>query len=142
VKEAMENLKPACFGTPKDRRHERRIIYWTLAWMVLFVGSALADEYGWIARGVPAVLLALASIVPAVGIVRSYIRLLREGDELRRKIELEALAVAFGVGVFGGLTYALVGEAGGLPEAGVAELVMSMVLTYLVAVLVGRWRYA
>lgn len=140
--QALEDRKLACFGTPSDRRHERRILYWTLAWSVLFVLAAMALKFDWVEPGLPATLLTLATAIPGIGVLLAYVRLLREGDELRRKIEMEALALAFGVGVLGGLTYELVGEAGWLPEADVNNLLVGMILTYVGGVLYGRWRYA
>src|ERR1044072_5487938 len=43
--------------------------------------------------------LAALTAVPGLVGIRAYIRFLREADELLRKIQLEALAIAFGVGV-------------------------------------------
>ena len=40
-----------------------------------------------------------------IATVLAYRRFLQETNELRRKIEVEALALAFGVGLVGGLSY-------------------------------------
>jgi hypothetical protein len=84
----------------------------------------------------------LFSTAFGLGMGLAYRRFLREADELLRKIELEALALAVGVGVVGGFAYTTLARAGIVAEADVLVLVVAMVLTYGIAVIVGQRRYA
>ena len=49
--------------------------------------------------------------------VVAYRRYLGETDELRRKIEVDALALAFGVGLVGAFSYVLLERAGAVESA-------------------------
>ena len=71
-----------------------------------------------------------------------YRRFLREADELRRKIELDAFALAAGVGVVGAVTYRLLEQAGAIGETDPVHVVVTMVVAHTISVVVGERRYA
>ena len=71
----------------------------------------------------------------------TYRRYLGETDELRRKIEVDALALAFGVGLVGAFSYVLLERAGTVARADPMQLVMLMVATYVIGVVLGHRRY-
>jgi predicted transcriptional regulator len=60
------------------------------------------------------------SAVLGIATVLAYRRFLEGTDELRRKIEVEALAMAFGVGMVSGLSYWLLTIGGAVSERGFA----------------------
>ena len=77
-----------------------------------------------------------------VGTVFAYRRFLREADELRRKIELDALAMSVGAGLVGGVALWLFERAGAISESDVLYVTTLMAVTHVGAVLVGQRRYA
>jgi hypothetical protein len=85
---------------------------------------------------------ALFTSLLGAGTVLAYRRFLREADELRRKIEIEALALAFGVGVFGEATHFLLLASGAVSAHSSAYVLAGMVFTYSAAALVQRRRYS
>jgi ABC-type tungstate transport system substrate-binding protein len=109
--------------------------------MLTWVGVVLAIKAAWIA-GVPATLAALVAGALGAGTALAYLRFLRQADELRRKIELEALALAYGTGIVGGLTYWTLGLAGVVGEADLFYVLAAMLLVHPIAVFVGQRRYA
>jgi ABC-type tungstate transport system substrate-binding protein len=131
-----------CHATPRDLRNSRRILYWLIAWMATWLGANLAVSYDILDQGLPATLAASVSLGLGIGCVFAYRRFLREADELRRKIELDALAVAFGVGVVGGLSYWLFGRAGAVGEVDLLMVFVAMMVTYSFSVFVGQVRYS
>jgi hypothetical protein len=84
----------------------------------------------------------IATSLLAIATAAAYRRFLRETDELRRKIEVEALGLAYAVGVIGGLAYWLLAVAGALPEWGYACVFSAMMLAHSAGVLAGRRRYS
>ena len=131
-----------CESTPRDRANSRRLMLWSLGWAatMLFASAAAAGEG---LGGRPVALIA-ASISAMIGVVTmmAYRQFLRETDELRQKIELEALATALGVGVVGGLAYSQFTRSLGTGEPRLAVVIAAMLVTHALAVVVGRRRFA
>jgi hypothetical protein len=139
--ESLKRFADGC-GTETDRRNQRRVVVWSLLWVSSWLAVHFAVSRGWVASELWAL---VANAVPAVlglAVIAAYRRFLTEADELRRKIELDALAVAFGVGVVGGLVYWLLGRTGLVPEPDVLILVTAMIFAQGVGVLLGQRRYA
>ena len=69
---------------------------WGIIWMVSYFGARAALE--WMDDTQPPVArlaVALIPIVPFVAFIWKFIGSLRQADELERRIQLEALAIAF-----------------------------------------------
>ncbi len=100
--------RPSVCGdlTANDRRNVMRYNAWMLGWMALWAGVLMLVAKAGLAGPVAWALAAL-TVVPGVIGVSAYIRFLREADELLRKIQLEALAIAFSVGVVFMMTWRL-----------------------------------
>jgi hypothetical protein len=144
MRETLNILLYGCSSTERDKKNQRRIIAWSLVWVALWTGVGLAYSKGWLESGPLAVAAALLTVPFGIGTILAYRRFLREADELRRKIELEALALAFGIGLVGGFTYWLLGEVGAIGAMGEVDLLavmVTMIFTYSVSILVGHWRY-
>lgn len=138
---ARRSLWPSCHTTERDRRNQRRLVAWGLAWVATWTAAGLALDNGWIGTAVAAAAIVLSALL-GVATLLAYRRFLREADELRRKIELDALALAFGVGLVAGFTHWLLAEAGIVAEAEVLFLLVLMVATHTLGLLVGHRRYA
>lgn len=135
------SLSDLCSGPQHDRQNQRRISLWALAWAVSFLVVTHGIKKEWLSSG-----LAFAGVIATalLGIVTvlAYQRFLRETDELRRKIEVEALAFAFGAGVVAGLTYWLLVVSGTASGTGFAYVFAAMLLTHSLGVLLGRRKYS
>ena len=63
-------------------------------------------------------------------------------DDLQKKIQLEGMAIALGVGIVGGLSYSLLDTTNLISQdAEISFLVILIALTYLFSVLIGQKRY-
>lgn len=140
--DAPRRFWQACETTPRDRRNERRVILWTAAWMGTWLAINGAIRSEWLGSTGAAVGATLVFTALGLGVATSYRRFLRDADELLRKIELEALALAVGVGLVGGFTYWTLARAGVIPDADVLVVLVLMMVTHALAVFVGRRRYA
>jgi hypothetical protein len=83
--------------------------------------------------------LALPIVVGAV-VVWSFARYLREADELQRGIQLNALALGFGVTFIWVTTYTALQGVGAL-KLDLRFLMSPGFFVYLLGVLYGRWHY-
>jgi fluoride ion exporter CrcB/FEX len=140
VKSTDDALPSLCSGPQRDRRNQWRIILWAFFWGVFFVATTWGAKREW-PLGVTLAGVIATSLF-GVAAVLAYRRFLRETDELRRKIEVEALALAFGVGLVGGLTYWLLAVIGAVPEKDFAYVFLVMMIVHPLAVLFGLRRYS
>ena len=64
-------------------------------------------------------------------------------DELQRKIQLEALGISLGLAVIAGLSFSLLDQTDLIPfDAEIGFLVGFIGITYMIALLINRRRYA
>lgn len=135
------SLSDYCSGPQRDRGNHRRIRLWALLWAISFLAATLVIKKEWLPFGVTLVGVA-GNAFCGIATVLAYRRFLGETDELRRKIEVEALAFAFGVGVVGGLTYWLLLVRGAVSGTGFAFVFAAMLIAQSVGVLIGRRKYS
>jgi hypothetical protein len=128
----------------RNCRNQRLVILWSLVWMSSWVGVTLALKSGWLAAGAPGIVAALVSACLGIGTALAYRRFLNEADEVQRQIELEALALGFGVGLVGGFAYWLLERSGAVPtsKSDLLYVLAATCFTYSAGVLLGKRRYA
>ena len=129
-------------ATDKDRGNQRRIVYWSLAWIVPFLAVNMAVSNEWVSGDAFAIVATLAVTILGIGLLLAFRRFLRDADELRRKIELDALAMTVGVGIVAGFSYSLLESAGIVDEAELMNLIVVMAATYMIGIIVGLRRFA
>jgi hypothetical protein len=128
--------------TPRDQRNRRAWNRWTLLFFFSWVGrdSLFRFRRDLVPDGVIYWFLAALPLSIAAGAMWFFARYLREADELQRRIQLNALALGFGVTFFWIATY------GGLIEAGAPRLEQNLHMApglgaYGLALLYGKWQY-
>lgn len=113
------------------------IIWLIHASFVAYVSSNDLLEETWVAwNGVINALI-------AIGVILAHIRFYQGIDELQRKIELEAMAIAYGIGIMVYFEYVLLcsteiisGDAFG------GDPLMFFVVAHAIALIIGKKRYA
>jgi hypothetical protein len=136
-----DDFSRGCSSSQRDRRNQRLVVIWSLVWALSFMAVALGIKKGGWSSGVTLAAV-IGTAVLGLATVLVYRRFLQETDELRRKIEVEALALAFGVGVLGGLSYWLLVVSGAASVTGFAYVFSAMILIHSVGVLLGIRRYS
>jgi hypothetical protein len=131
-----------CSGsaTPTDLRNLGRFNLWLLVWAVSFGGATYLLSRHIVPPGLPGYALAGGSTLLGVVALGSYVVFLRAADELQRKIQLDALAIAFGVGVVFMNGYRLL-EHAGAPRLEVSDPLLPMLAAWVVAQFWGLRRY-
>lgn len=135
--EGSRSLLERCFYSeasgPEGRRLTRQQTLWSLACALSYVAATwLLRMEGPHAAWIDA-LLVTVPILLAFATLYSFLLVLRSADEMIRKIQLEAMAVGFGVMIFVGLGYTLL-EAAGAAPLNLNYLVSAGVVSWAVAV--------
>ena len=131
-----------CQLTPRDRHNQQRLLVWLFIWTLAWVGSNIAIKEGWASAAVPAAVLVAVPTLLGIAMMLAYWKFIREADELQRKIQLEGLAIGFGIGIVGAFTLHLLERAGIVTTFDLSEVAALMMVTYAVAVVIGERRYA
>jgi hypothetical protein len=126
--------------TRRDRRNIRRNTWLLVVWVASMVAARQSLRRDLLTPGGVAWLVAILPLVLGALVVWSYVRFVREADELQRAIQLNALAVSFGVTVVASLAYPAL-QLVGAPASGATVFTALGVLLYLGGVSLGTWRY-
>ncbi len=125
----------------RTRRNTVRLGIWTGAWLVTMAIAVFGPLLVWEAT-IPTVVAIAANLVAGAGMIIANKNYVRGLDEMQQKIQLEAMALALGVGLVVGLAYSamditnLIGV-----DAEISYLVFVVSLTYSAGVLLGRRNY-
>jgi hypothetical protein len=130
-------MEHACFVT----RRPVRWLYLTGCFtLVAVIGVSWALEH---ASLEPPARLALALVPVALwaGAIALFVIALRSLDELQRRIQLEALAIAFPSAMLLGMLVEYLQKAGFARDLAVGDVWPVMFLLYVPALLFAHWRY-
>ena len=126
----------------RSTRDTLRLMYWTVSWVASTALAAFGPEFIWSSHQT----LTLAAIAlcsaTGLGMILAYKRYLAGMDELQRKVQLEAMAIALGTGVIFGISYSLMDSTQVITsDAEIAHIVILMSLIYIISIAVGTWKY-
>ncbi len=117
------------------------LVAWVFAWMATLIVSDKAALYGWWSAEWMTVLSIAVNALMGLMVVRAFVKMLRKADELHRRIQLNALAVAMGVSLLGAVTYSLLVTWGYIVDEEVTDIIVLMCVSYSVAGFWGVLRY-
>lgn len=112
----------------------------SLIWAGIYLACSWVLTHDDVAPGWPSMTLVMLPALVGVGVVMVYLLHLRVLDELQRRIQLEALGLAFGVGVLYAMSfqlYAVVYDTAGKHSQAAAVLLLAWIAGQLLA----KWRY-
>ncbi len=142
MEETKQSFWGMCASTETDKANSVRVVWWSLAWTTAWVGTTLAIRKEMFSSDYISIGLILLTALLGIGLLFAYRRFLAEADELRRRIELEGMAVGAGVALVGGVTWYLLDQVGMITSAEITDVVVIACLSYCLAVLNGHRRYA
>jgi len=124
------------------KKNIRRLALWTILWTASMALASFGPKLIWDYDTTWTVLAVVLNAILGIGMIWVNIKHINCLDELQKKIQLDAMALALGVGVIGGLNYSL-WDVTNLMEgdAEISFLVIMISLTYMTALLVGQKRY-
>ena len=125
----------------RTRQNTVRLAAWTGAWLVTLALAVFGPILLWDSKAL-ALGAILVNIGAGVGMIMANKRHLDGLDELQRKIQLEAMGIALGVGLVGGMAYSTMDVTNVIPgDAEISFLVILISLTYLASVVLGVRKY-
>ena len=128
--------------TKTNKASEANVIYWCLAWLLATAGATFGPELLW-GYGTLITSIGIAiQLAIGFGMIWAFKGFLLAMDELQRLIQLEALSLAFGVGVVVGISYELLEDVKLITfEPEISHLIMLMSLTYVFGLFLSNRRY-
>jgi len=115
---------------------------WTTGWVITMAVATFGPTYLWDFQQWLTIIAILLNLSLGLGMIVAYIRHLKTQDEMMQKIQLQAMAMALGVGVVGGLSYSLLDTTNIISSgAKIPYLVILICITYLVSIFVNSKRY-
>lgn len=127
--------------TGRTRRNTIRLAWWTGAWLVTMAFAVFGPLVAWESKVISLGAI-LVNVAVGIGMIAANKHHLDGLDELQRKIQLEAMAMALGVGLVFGLAYSTLDVVDVIAvDAEISFLVILISLTYLGGVFIGRRKY-
>lgn len=124
------------------KKNTKNLGLWTMAWVLSMAIATFGPKFIWESETVLTVAGIILNALLGVGMILANIRHLNSLDDLQKKIQLEGMAIALGVGIVGGLSYSLLDTTNIITQdAEISYLVILISLTYLVSVFIGQKRY-
>ncbi len=115
---------------------------WTFSWLASLALAMFGPGWLWPASAAASWVALAVNVGIGIGWIVAHVRYLRRLDELQRKINLDALAIALGSGIVGGLSYS-VAHSIGLVAFNDVILVFCVIVSavYISAIAIGNLRY-
>ncbi len=115
---------------------------WTAGWVITMALATFGPTYLWDSQQWITIMAILFNLGIGLGMIVANIHHLQMQDEMMQKIQLQAMALALGVGVVGGLSYSMLDTTNIISsDAEIPYLVILISITYLVSLIVNRRRY-
>lgn len=120
----------------------KQLALWTFLWTASMALAAFGPKFLWDGNTALTLAAVLLNAILGVAMILMNIKHLNALDELQKKIQLEAMALALGVGVIGGLNYSLFDTTNLIAaDAEISFLVIVISITYMAGMLIGQKRY-
>jgi hypothetical protein len=136
----MEQKNTAFAG--KVKKNTINLGMWTGAWVISTALVAFGAKFVWDFNQAVSLVAILLNLAMGIGMIMAYKGYLKVLDEMQRKIQMDAMALALGAGVVGGLSYSMLDIVDIIAfDAEISHLVILISITYLLAVIAGTIRY-
>jgi uncharacterized protein YacL len=139
----MSNTNPSSKSWQANvRRHTVRLAYWTLAWLITMAIATFGPQFMWAEASALTIVAIAFNLLMGFGMIWANKEHLKSLDELQRRIHLEAMGIALGVGLVVGLAYSNLDISNVIgADAEISHLVILVALTYLASVIIGTRKY-
>ncbi len=127
--------------SPRSKKNSIRLLGWVFVWTATMVVADKAELYGWHSSDFISIAAIVLNAAIGIGMIVTFMRYLKDLDEMQRKIQLDALALAMGVGIVGSFTYSLLVTAQFITDAEISDIILLMTFTYVVGQIIGKVRY-
>ena len=123
------------------RRNTLKLMGWTVAWVLTLAIATFGPTLAWESKAVTLASI-LLNLAAGAGMILANKDYLQGVDEMQRKIQLEAMALALGVALVFGLAYSTADIADLIPfDAEIAHVVFAVCAAYALGIFLGIRRY-
>jgi len=124
------------------KKNTKKLAIWTFLWTSSMALAVYGPKLIWAENVALTIIAVIINALLGVGMILMNIKYLNSLDDLQKKIQLEAMGIALGAGVVGGLSYSLLYETHLITkDVEISFLVIFISVTYLVSILIGQKRY-
>ena len=128
---------------PQMKKVTKNLAIWTALWLISLALATFGPNFFWEGNIALSIITISINAIIGIGMIRANIKHLMQLDELQKKIQMDAMGIALGVGIVGGLSYSVMDIANVITDdAEIGFLVMLISVSYSIAVIVGKKRYA
>ncbi len=136
MKEKQESWNANC------RKSTLNLGLWTGAWVITTALVAFGPKLIWVGNNTITVFAIILNLAVGLGMIFANKRYINGLDELQRKIQLEAMGIALGVGVVFGIGYSMLDITNIIAyDAEISHLIILIALTYFAGCVIGTLRY-
>lgn len=120
----------------------KKLAIWTMLWIISLALATFGPKFIWDENVALTVLAVIINAFLGLGMILMNIKHINSLDELQKKIQLDAMGVALGVGVVGGISYSVLDITNLITkDAEISFLVILISVTYMIGILIGQKRY-
>lgn len=135
-------IPPATGYQSRIRTSTRRLFRWHGLWAAATLLMAFGPGFLWHRALAPTLLAVGLDVAVGVGMVLATKKYVEELDDLQRRIFLNALGIAVGIGLIVGVPFSVMDAYHVIHfHVNFGLLVILMSLTFLASLLYGTWRY-
>ena len=119
-----------------------KVAVWTGAWVGTLALATFGPEFLWQPTSPLTLVGILVNVGAGIGMIAATIGHLKSLDELQQKIQLEALGLALGAALIGGMAWSTLDVTNLMPfDAEVSHVVFFTVAVYALGLFAGHRRY-
>lgn len=120
----------------------QRLALWTGLWVLSLALVVFGAEFLWDYKTSFSIMAILLNVVIGILMILANINYVKSLDDLQKMISLQAMSVALGIAVVGGLAYSALDMTNVIPfDAEISHLVMLIGVSYLVSIIIANYRY-
>lgn len=125
------------------KKATKKLALWTLLWVSSLALATFGPKFLWEQNTLWSIIAIVINTAFGAGMIWANIKHLKVLDELQQKIQLDAMGISLGVGIVGGLSYSTMDIANVISsDAEIGFLVMLISVSYMIALFIGKRRYA
>jgi hypothetical protein len=125
------------------KKATKNLAMWALFYIVSLALATFGPKFIWQENTTWSIIAVVINALFGVGLILAHIKQLAALDELQKKVQLDAMGIALGVGIIGGLSYSVMDISNIISrDAEIGFLVMLIGISYMIASAVGKKRYS
>ncbi|MDR5589890.1 hypothetical protein [Christiangramia sp. SM2212] len=130
-------------STAEVRKYStRNLAIWTVAWTLGVALATFGAIYLWDNDPTFSIIAIIITTLLGIGMIRANIKFLMSQDELQRKIMMDAMGIALGTALVGGISYSMLDTTNVISQdAEISYLIILIGVSYMVSILIGNARY-